>query len=96
MNIYATYPRTAKHVSFSKTFFIFSVEAKVMGGGGPKRKCSQKMSHVFSYAYKPFQETNCEILYLNNRRLVRLKVHVTKQKSLLLMGEILQFFFFFF
>ena len=30
--------------------------------------------------------TNCEILNLNNRRLVRLKVHIIKQKSLVMMG----------
>ena len=32
--------------------------------------------------------THCEILHLNNRRLMRLKVHVIK-KSLVLMGETL-------
>ena len=35
--------------------------------------------------------TNCEILNLNNRRIGRLKVHFTKQKSFVLMGETLQF-----
>ena len=33
-------------------------------------------------------------LNLNNRRLGRLKIHVINKKSLVLMGEILQFFFF--
>ena len=34
--------------------------------------------------------TNCEILNLNNRRPVRLKVHVKEQKGLVVMGETLQ------
>ena len=34
--------------------------------------------------------SNCQILNQNNRRLGRLKVHVIKQQSLVLMGETLQ------
>ena len=44
----------------------------------------QNLSKIFK------KGTNCEILYLINRRLGRLKVHVIKQKSLVLMGETLQ------
>ena len=48
--------------------------------------------HVFDgfWGFSIKKGTHCEILNLKNWRLVRLKVHVIKQKSLVLMGETLQ------